>query len=75
MDSGSSGYVSTSFLILSRVLLDSTPRFVSPSVYRSIRPSVRHTDFLGFAVFGLTAPAQMIKWLPIQRLPTHTRLG
>ena len=42
----------------------------------SVRPSVRHTLlFWFFAVYGLTAPAQMIKWPPIQPLPTRTRLG
>ena len=40
-------------LVFSRVLRDSTPRFVGPSVRRSVRPSVgpsvRHTLlFLGF---------------------------
>ena len=39
-----------------RVLRDSTPRFVGPSV----RPSVTLYFFWVFAVFGLTAPAQMI---------------
>ena len=32
-----------SFLIFSRVLRDSTTRFVGPSVGPSVRPSVRHT--------------------------------
>ena len=42
--------------VFSRVLRDSTTRFVGPSV----RPSIT-IDFFGvFAVFGLTAPAQMI---------------
>ena len=31
--------------------------------------------FWVFAVFVLTAPAQVIKWPQIQPLPTHTRLG
>ena len=54
---------------------------VRPSVRRSvgrwvvrpfIRPSVRHTLlFLEFCVFGLTAPAQMIKWPLIQPLPSR----
>ena len=42
-------------LVFSRVLHDSTPPFVGPSVRG-------HTLlFLFFAVFGLTVPAQMIK--------------
>ena len=48
-------------LVFSRVLRDSTPHFVSPSV--------------GPSVFGLTAPAKIIKWPQIQPLPTRTRLG
>ena len=67
-------------VIFSRVLRDSTPRFVGPSVgpsvHRSIGPSVRpsvgrsvrrsvrpshFTFFLVFAIFGLTAPALVIK--------------
>ena len=56
--------------IFSRMLRDSTPGFVGPSVRRSVRWSVRwsvrllvrHTLlFCFFAVFGLTAPAQVIK--------------
>ena len=52
-------------LLFSRVLRDSTPRFVGPSVRPSVRrsvgPSVRQTLlFFVFAVFGLTAPAQMV---------------
>ena len=58
--------------VFSRVLHDSTPRFVGPSVgpsvCQSVGPSVRplvllshFTFFSVFAVFGLTAPAQMIK--------------
>ena len=59
-------------IFFSRVLRDSTPCFVGPF----IRWSVRHALlFLVFAVFGLTAPAQVIKWPQIQPLPTHTRLG
>ena len=62
--------------LFSRVLRDSTPRFVGPSVGLSVRQSVRHTlSFLFFAIFGLTAPAQMIKWPQIQPLLTRTRLG
>ena len=54
----------------SRVLRDSTFRFVGPSVDQLVRPSVRpsvglsvhHTLlFWVFAVYGLTAPAQVIK--------------
>ena len=41
----------------SRVLRDSTPRFVGPSV----RPSITFYFFGVFAVFDLTAPVQMIK--------------
>ena len=41
----------------SRVLRDSTPRFVGPSV----GPSITLYFFGVFAVFGLMAPAQMIK--------------
>ena len=38
--------------LFSRVLRDSTPRFVGPSVGPSVRPSVRHTLlFLGFCGF------------------------
>ena len=52
------------------MLRDSTPGFVGPSVRQSVRLSVRwsvrllvrHTLlFCFFAVFGLTAPAQVIK--------------
>ena len=45
----------------------------------SVRPSVRQSVtlyiFWVFAVFCLTAPAQMIKWPQIQPLLTRTRLG
>ena len=46
------------YTLFSCVLRDSTPRFVSPSVLQSVT-----LYFFGFffAVFGLTAPAQMIK--------------
>ena len=54
-------------LVFSRVLRDSTPRFVSPSVGPLVRPSVRwsvrpsHFTFLFFlGIFSFTAPAQMI---------------
>ena len=49
--------------LFSRVLRDSTPRFVGPSVRplvgRSVRPS-HFTFFWVFGIFGFTAPAQMI---------------
>ena len=49
------------FVFFSRVLRDSTPRFVGPSVGPSVRRSIRHTLlFWLFGVFDLTAPAQMI---------------
>ena len=52
-------------LLFSRVLRDSTPRFVGPSVRRSVGPSVGPSVtlyfFWVFAVFGLTAPAQMME--------------
>ena len=51
------------FFFFSRVLRDSTTRFVGPSIGPSVGPSVgpsHFTFFLVFAVFGLTAPAQMI---------------
>jgi len=51
--------VRVALLIFSRVLRDSTPRFVGPSVHRSVRPS--HFTFFGFfGIFGFTAPAQMM---------------
>ena len=53
------------------MLRDSTTRFVGPSV----RWSVTLYFFLVFAVFCLTAPAQMIMWPQIQPLPTCTQLG
>ena len=54
------------------MLRNFTTCFVGPSV----RPSVGHTLlFCVFAVFGLSTPAQMIKWPQIQPLPTRTRLG
>ena len=49
-------------LVFSRVLRDSTPRFVGPSVGPSVRPSIGPSVtlyFFGvFMVFGLTAPAK-----------------
>ena len=51
--------------VFSRVLRDSTTRFVGPSVGPSVHPSVRWSVtlyfFWVFAVFGLTAPAQMME--------------
>ena len=51
--------------IFSRVLRDSTTRFVGPSVRRSVGPSVGPSVtlyfFRVFAVFGITAPAQMME--------------
>ena len=44
------------------------------SVGPSVRRSVRHT-LLFFAVFGLTAPAQIMKWPQLWPLPTRTWLG
>ena len=51
------------YTLFSRVLRDSTTRFVGPSVRRPIDLSIRHSHyfFWVFEVFGLTAPAQMIK--------------
>ena len=46
--------------LFSRVLRDSTSRFVGPSVGPSVRHSLLFFLFF-FAVYGLTAPAQMIK--------------
>ena len=54
------GIVLMIVLIFSRVLRNSTPRFVGPSVRPSVRPSVTLYFFGGFAVFGLSDPAQMI---------------
>ena len=48
-------------LVFSRVLRDSTPRFVGSSVRPSVRPSHFTFFVFFFVVFGLTAPAQMIK--------------
>ena len=65
--------------LFSSVLRDSTPRFVGPLVCPSVGPLVRRSITLYFfwvlAVFGLTAPAQMIKWPQMRPLPTRTRLG
>ena len=44
------------------------------SVLPLVRPS-HFTFFLVFAVFGLTAPALVIKWSQIRPLPTRTQLG
>ena len=72
-----------SWKLFNRVLCDSTPRFVAPSVCPSVRTSVRphvrisvtfYIFFFVFAVFGLTASAQMIKWPQKQVLPTRMRL-
>ena len=50
--------------VFSRVLRDSTPRFVGrsvgPSVRRTVGPSVTLYFFGVNGVFGLTAPAQML---------------
>ena len=57
--------VSFFLYLFSRVLRDSTTRFVGPSVHPSVSPSVRRSVtlyfFWVFAVFGLTAHAQMIE--------------
>ena len=48
--------------VFSRVLRNSTPRFVGPTDRRSVSPLVRHTLlFWVFVVFALTTPAQMVK--------------
>ena len=51
-------------MIFSHVLRNSTPRYVRPSiglsVRRSVGPSVKLYFFYFFAVFGPTAPAQML---------------
>ena len=52
--------------IFSRVLRDSTPRFVGPSV----RPSITLYCFGGFVVFCLKALSQMIKWPQKWSLPS-----
>ena len=65
---------------------DPTPRFVGPLVRRSIglsdrrsvRPSVMSVKlycFFVFAVFGHTAPAQMMQRPKKRPQPTRTRLG
>ena len=55
-------FLCISLAVFSRVLRDATPRFVGPSVGPSVRLSVCPSFALNFfAVFGLTAPAQMIK--------------
>ena len=52
------------FCVFSRMLRHSTTHFVGPSVGPSVGLTIRpsHFTFLGvFAIFGLTAPAQVIK--------------
>ena len=63
------------FSFFSRVLRNSTPRFVGPSVGLSVGPSVTLYLFKFFMVFGLTDPAPVIKWPQIRPLSTRTRLG
>ena len=46
-------------VVFSRVLRDSTPRFVGSSVRPSVRPSHFTFFVFFFVVFGLTAPAQV----------------
>ena len=48
---------------------------VRRSVHWLVHPSCFIFIFLVFAVFGLTAPAQIIKWPQIQPLPILMRLG
>ena len=48
-------------IVFSRVLRDSTPRFVGLTVRPLVRWSVTLYFFLFFAVFGLAAPALKIK--------------
>ena len=67
--------VGTFNFLLSRLLRDSTPLFVGPSVGPLVHPSVTLYFFWVVAVFGLTAPAQVIKCPQIWPLPTRTRLG
>ena len=76
------------FQVFSRVLRDSTTRFVGlsvgpfvgpsvgPSVGSSVRPSVHpsHFTFFGLLGFLALAPAQIIRWPQIWPLPTRTRL-
>ena len=47
--------------VFSRVLRDFSTGFVGPSVRPAVRRSVTLNIFRFFAVFGLTAPAQMVK--------------
>ena len=58
--------------VFSRMLRDSSPRFVHPLVGRSVGPS--HFAFLCSLFFDLTASAQMIWWPQIWPLPTRTQL-
>ena len=58
------------FLVVCYATLQPLCWSVGPSVGQS-----HFTFFCGFAVFGLTAPAQMIWWPQLQPLPTRTRLG
>ena len=55
-------------------LCPSVGQLVSWSVGRLVGRSPFYF-FWVFAVFGLTAPAQMMEWPQIWPLPTHTRLG
>ena len=65
-------FIDHQILISSRDLPDSTPHFVGLLVCWFISPS----HYLGdFAFFGLTAPAQMIKWPKKRPLPTSMQLG
>ena len=45
------------------------------SIHLSVRLSITLYFFGGFAVFGLTAPAQMIKCPQIRSLPIRAQLG
>ena len=67
--------VSLLCIVFCRVLRDSTPRFVGPSVGPSVRPSVTLYFFGVNGFFGLTAPAQMLHWPQLWPLSTRTRLG
>ena len=52
----------------------SVHRSVSPSVGPSVYRLVHFYWEAGLAFFGLTTPAQMVKWLPLQPLPTRKQL-
>ena len=71
-------YLFTKFffaVFFSRVLRDSTPRYVGRSVGRSIGRSPFYF-FGAFELFEHTAPAQMpLRPSPALLLPTRTRLG